>query len=127
MPCSYVLLLDDNGISLKIAFRLFSSLGWCVIRCRTIDQAQQCYLDNELNLILTDFMLQEETALRLLKSVREYERESMLDDPLPIIGFSSHPKARADFLAAGGTTFYEKPLKKENVMEMISLYGQQRN
>lgn len=123
MPCSYVLILDDNNISLKIASKLFSSLGWCVIRCRTADMAFQIMLDNDVNLILCDFMLGNETAIRVVKELRSYERESMTEDPIPIIGFSSHPKAKSDFMASGGTDFFHKPLTKENVMTIISRYG----
>lgn len=123
MAPSYVLILDDNDISLKIAYRMFTTLGWAVIRCRTADMAMQVFLDNEITLVLCDFMLGKETAVRVVKELREFEKESMAEQPVPIIGFSSHARARNDFLAAGGTAFYEKPLTKANVMEMVSLYS----
>ncbi len=123
MPCAYVAIVDDNPISLTIAAKLFNSLGWCVIRCRTADMLMQVYLDNDLTLILCDFILGIETAIRVVKELRNYEKESMTEDAIPIIGFSSHPKAKTDFMTAGGTDFFNKPLTKENVMTMVSLYG----
>ncbi|DAC81663.1 TPA_asm: RRTF [Powellomyces chytrid fungus MELD virus 3] len=127
MPClAYALILDDNDLSLKIAFAMFSALNWCVIRCRTKDQALQAFLDNpNITLFLCDFILQDATGVDMVRSVREFEKESMSATSIPIIGFSSKPKARQDFLQAGGTGWYEKPLTRQNVLEIVPKYGPQ--
>lgn len=122
--CKYVCILDDNDTSLKIVARMFERIGWCVIRCRFFTQTIHCLLDNDIAMVMTDFMLSEKhTAVELVSHIRQFERESMDSKRTPVICFSAHNNVEKAFLAAGGDLFLPKPITLEQVVAVADRFG----
>ncbi|KAI9095129.1 hypothetical protein DFS34DRAFT_626771 [Phlyctochytrium arcticum] len=123
--CKTVLICDDNEISLRIVARFFKSIGWCSIKCRMADLVYPILLDNykDVELLLTDYSLSERhTALTIIKGVRQWERESQAEKPLPIVVFSAHSDVKASVISAGADLFVPKPLTLQHVTRIVANY-----
>lgn len=124
--CRYVLLVDDNRVSLSIMKKMFENAGWCVICAISFNQAIQVWDTNpHIQLMVIDFVFDlKYNGADLAANVRRDERESQipLDQQLPLVCVSAH-NAKEKFMQAGGTEFISKPLTIADVQRLTTTYG----
>lgn len=125
MPsCKYVLILDDNELSLRIIAQFFDTINWCVLRCRNMQAALNAVLDNpQVCMVMTDFAIGEkQNGADFVRHVRQFEKESQVERAVPIIGFSAYNQAREAFMEAGATHYLPKPLRHDDILRAITTY-----
>lgn len=120
MPCKYCLVIDDNQIPLKILKKVLEKAGWCVICCQSPEIVPALLMDNMVDLVITDYWMGTAThdGVKILRDLRQYVNERTI----PVICVSAHAGSRERFLEAGGTAWYPKPFREQDIMDILRKY-----
>lgn len=113
-----ILLIDDDKLFHE-SFRV--SLESDELRCRFAANSKEAVilLNNEpFNLIFLDLDLGNENGLEIIEKIKSYEI------PICILSGTATIKTTIEAMKKGAVDLLEKPLRKDQILELIDKYGQ---
>ncbi|MDX8397996.1 MAG: response regulator [Mariprofundaceae bacterium] len=115
-----VLLVEDDLIGQKVAFKVLSRSGMDVTVVSNGQQALQKLTQGQFDVMLTDLRMPEMDGLTLVKKVRGMEVES--GTRLLIVGLSAHALQPVidEALASGMDDFLIKPVDPYAIFKSVS-------
>ena len=111
-----ILVVDDSGLARKTLRRLLEELGHWVEEAADGSQALERYVLNRHDVIILDMVMHGMSGLEVLTRFRE------LNPALPvIIATADIQRSTRDLAQSGGAAaMVNKPLKKEELVEVLS-------
>ncbi len=121
-----ILLAEDNAVNRKLATKLLEKLGQNVVAVENGLEVLDTLNRDNYDLILMDIQMPEMDGIEATRKIREAENE---DKHIPIVAFTAHAMKgdRESFLDAGMDDYLSKPLKFDQLYELIRRYSQQKN
>lgn len=128
-----ILITDDNSVSLNIIKRLMKKLSpnTCILIVTGITAVVDLYTMNDDNIamILTDlhfFTIANSKntlqGLELIKIIRDFEKDTSVENPVPIIAFSSDETQKSAAIQAGADQFLVKPVNTVMLQKVLSTF-----
>ena len=110
-----LLLVEDNPINQEITKVLLESLGCKVVTASNGLQAIELTRRNNYDIILMDIQMPKLNGMEATTKIREFNKN------IPIIALTAHTinSDRNNFIKAGMTDHIIKPLKMDNIMNII--------
>lgn len=84
-----ILIVNDSATLTKVLTAHFSQAGYQVIAVKTVVEAYQAFIRNDIDLILTDYVVGNEEGIELLETFRSKQTASAL----PIVVFTAREDA----------------------------------
>lgn len=115
-----ILVIEDNEDNLYLIMFILKENGHSVIVARNGSDGVEKAIKEKPDLILMDIQLPDIDGLEATRRIRASEA----DGDLPIIAITSYamPGDRRKALAAGCTSYIEKPINTETIMAEIEKY-----
>jgi len=112
-----ILIVEDNGNNLYLMRSIVEKMGHQVIEARDGDEGVKSAIVEDPDLILMDIQLPIMDGYEATKRIRETK-------DTPIIAVTSYAMVgdREKCLAAGCTSYIEKPINPKSVMKEIERY-----
>ncbi len=122
MSSLLVLLAEDNAVNQRLTTRLLEKRGHRVVVAANGREALEALEREEFDLVLMDVQMPEMDGLETTAAIRTKERGSGLH--LPVIALTAHAmKGDAErFLAAGMNGYLAKPLRPEELDDILAKY-----
>ena len=127
-----ILLVEDNNIQRRFIRSWLEQTGvqrHAIIDAEWITPALEIFLCNQdyIKILLMDYFFtkqgdQFKAGVDMIKIIRESERNASLEKGCFILGFSSDSRAASTMLAAGADMFLSKPLKKEQIVDLVTTH-----
>lgn len=116
----YILLAEDNPINRKLVYKIFTKKGWEVKQVVNGEQAFQEVKKNSYDLIFMDIQMPKMDGFKATSLIREYEKKK--GNRTPIIAMTAHAMQgdREKCISADMDEYVSKPIKPENVYQVIS-------
>jgi DNA-binding response OmpR family regulator len=114
-PARRVLIVEDELASLFALRRLFESRGWCVECARSVAEALE-HLGPEIDWIVLDLVLPDESGEAVLRKVREAHLNCRVAIALGII----NPERVVGLLTLQPDLLMTKPIAFEHLFEVCS-------
>ncbi len=113
-----LLLIDDNVLNLKTIASLLKQAGYNCILAETGEMAKKLYLENNIDLILTDIQLPDISGFDLIKYFREKNTS------IPIVAYSAFAfdEDVAAASAVGATDYLRKPAMFTEIQAKLNYY-----
>ena len=107
-----VLIIDDDPDILILLEIFFSADGYRVITSSTGSEAISIYKKNNIDLVITDFLMPTIDGLDILAAVRSSNK------PIPVILITGHGSIEkaVDTMKAGAFDYLTKPINKEKLL-----------
>lgn len=120
----HVLLIEDNAIALKMAESILTQMGIDYQSASTGAMAIELFKDNHFHFILSDIGLPDMSGFDITRHFRIIEKE-FAKTPVPVIGLTAHSdsKTEQEALCAGMDQILNKPIRLENISELITKYN----
>jgi two-component system chemotaxis response regulator CheY len=111
-----ILIVDDSGLARRTVRQLLEELGHTVEEAADGAQALERYVLNRHDAVILDMVMHGMYGLDVLKKFRE------INPSLPVIVATSdiQKSTREDVRAAGAAAMVNKPLKKDEVIEVLN-------
>jgi len=111
-----ILIVDDSGLARRTVRQLLEELGHTVEEAADGAQALERYVLNRHDAVILDMVMHGMYGLDVLKKFRE------INPSLPVIVATSdiQKSTREDVKAAGAAAMINKPLKKDEVIEVLN-------
>ncbi|RUR20710.1 PAS domain-containing hybrid sensor histidine kinase/response regulator [Legionella sp. km535] len=121
-----VLLIEDNAIALKTAENILNSMGIGFQSAPNGAKAIELFSKEEFQLVLSDIGLPDISGIHLARHFRFMEK-TLEKQPIPIIGLTAHSEqeTRQEALQAGMNLVLNKPIRPEQVTDLIKKYNLQ--
>ena len=115
-----ILLAEDNIINQKVAVNLLEKMGHRVKAVTTGEEALKALEKEKFDLVLMDIQMPKMDGLTATRKIREKEKKTKKH--LPIIAMTAHALKgdKEKCLAAGMDDYIAKPLKVEELEEVIN-------
>jgi len=117
-----VLVVDDAEVNLKIAENFLRACGLKVECARSGPEAILCITNgrDEYDLVFMDFMMEGLDGIETVKKIRN-EIGTEYAQRVPILAYTDQINAdnKNNFLDNGFNGFLEKPIRKENLDEVL--------
>ncbi|MCR5675384.1 MAG: diguanylate cyclase [Lachnospiraceae bacterium] len=118
---AHIIAVDDDIFSLKAMGSILSENGMYVTALNSgralLDRVKK---GNVPDLVLLDIMMPQMDGFRTLRSLREYERESGMDEiPVIFLTADEDKEVEAKGFAAGAIDFIRKPFEEEALVRRI--------
>jgi PAS domain S-box-containing protein len=107
---------DDESNSFYIKVVLEKS-GYATLRVNNgVDAVKSCRSNKEICLVLMDIKMPEMNGIEATKAIREFQPD------LPVIALTAYAHSNDEhrIMEAGCTSFLSKPVKKEELLKMLS-------
>lgn len=126
-----ILLVDDNKISRDIVRKWLENAGFhshAIVDATSGGLAFNVFMYNadRVQAVLTDVMFNETQSIKdgveLVELIRQFEQDTSTEKPVYILAFSSDSKFAALILEAGGDMFLQKPLKRQQIVELVKAH-----
>ena len=123
-----IFVIDDNGISRTILRAWLVKAGFhshAVIELNDPSTAFRLLTTNysQVQIILTDVYFGGNSTIKngveLVELIRAYERDISSEKPVYILAFSGSPEIASKIMAAGCDLFLPKPLKRQQVIDLV--------
>ena len=122
----YILLAEDNIVNQKLATKMLEKRGYQVVVAPDGKKAVDAFEKEHFDLILMDIQMPEMDGLEATAEIRKKElelatRNSQPATRIPIVAITAHAMKgdREKFLASGMDDYVPKPVKPENLFEVI--------
>ena len=122
----HILLAEDNIVNQKLAAKILEKRGYHVIVAPDGKKAVDAFEEEHFDLILMDIQMPEMDGLEATAEIRKKElelaaRNSQPVTRIPIVAMTAHAMKgdRERFLEAGMDDYVPKPVKPENLFEVI--------
>ena len=121
-----ILLAEDNAINQKVATQILKCFGYEFDIVGDGSQAVQSLRNQPYNLVLMDCQMPEMDGLEATRAIRTLEAEGAIGKggQIPIIALTANALEgdRQNCLEAGMTDYLSKPLRPEQLLQMIEKY-----
>lgn len=117
-----VLLVDDMEINQIVATKMLTVLGHNVVVATNGQQALDILLEKEFDLVFMDIQMPEMSGEEATREIRKREINGKASKrPLPIVAMTAHALKgdREKYIAVGMDDYLSKPVKLENLAEVI--------
>lgn len=116
-----ILLIEDNLLNQKVVIFYLQKLNYSITATTNGNEAIELVKKDKFDLILMDIMLPEKNGYEITKEIRQLEKESNNNTPVPIIALTAntYDNDRDKCLAAGMDEYLEKPFTAQQLIEMI--------
>jgi CheY-like chemotaxis protein len=122
----HILLAEDNIVNQKLAAKMLEKRGYQVVVAPDGKKAVDAFEKEHFDLILMDIQMPEMDGLEATAEIRKKELELATRNPqpairIPIVAMTAHAMKgdREKFLASGMDDYVPKPVKPENLFEVI--------
>ncbi|OEU57397.1 MAG: hybrid sensor histidine kinase/response regulator [Desulfuromonadales bacterium C00003096] len=122
----HILLAEDNIVNQKLATKMLEKRGYQVVVAPDGKKAVDAFEEEHFDLILMDIQMPEMDGLEATAEIRKKElelaaRNSQPVTRIPIVAMTAHAMKgdRERFLEAGMDDYVPKPVKPENLFEVI--------
>lgn len=122
----HILLAEDNIVNQKLAAKVLEKRGYQVVVAPDGKKAVDAFEKEHFDLILMDIQMPEMDGLEATAEIRKKElelatRNSQPVTRIPIVAMTAHAMKgdREKFLGAGMDDYVPKPVKPENLFEVI--------
>jgi two-component system, sensor histidine kinase and response regulator len=118
-----ILLAEDNRVNQALAVRLLEKRGYHVVVAGNGKAALEALETQEFDLILMDVQMPKMDGLQATAAIRESEIKN--GKHIPIIAMTAHAMAgdKERCLAAGMDDYITKPIRPEQLVDMIERYS----
>lgn len=115
-----ILLAEDNPINKKLAVRFLEREGHHVTAVESGAEVLKILARRSFDVILMDIQMPDMDGMEATKRIRSGEAP-VVDPNIPIIATTAHAMKgdREKFLAIGMNDYISKPIKMENLYEVI--------
>jgi len=115
-----ILVIEDNETNMYLISFILKKTGYEVIEARSGEEGVELAIKEKPNLIIMDIQLPGIDGLEATQKIRESEA----DGEIPIIALTSYAMTvdREKSLAAGCTSYIEKPINPETFIAEIEKY-----
>jgi len=126
-PCLRILVAEDNLVNRAVATGILETQGHVLVHAATGREAVEAFSDGSFDLILMDVQMPEMDGFEATRRIRELEGAT--GRHTRIIAMTAHAMAgdRERCLAAGMDDYVSKPLRKENLLQMLEGVRAQEN
>ncbi|MCK5100484.1 MAG: response regulator [Desulfobacteraceae bacterium] len=126
IPSQKILLAEDNKINQKVAEKLLENLGHTITVAKNGKEALELFEKKKFDMILMDIQMPVMDGEEATKAIRRIERK--LSSHIIIIALTANAMKgdRERFLAAGMDDYIPKPIKKYDLMKILSKNYQAR-
>ena len=117
-----ILFAEDNAINTEIALRIFESLGLHADHAGNGEEALSIFRNSELNhydVIFMDIQMPVMNGYEASYAIRQLEREDAKTIPIIAMTADAFEEAREKALSSGMTDFMTKPLKVDELRNML--------
>ncbi len=118
-----ILLAEDNIVNRAVATGILQKQGHTLLHAANGREAVEATNDGNIDLIFMDVQMPEMDGLEATRQIREMEDK--IGGHTPIVAMTAHAMAgdRERCLAAGMDDYISKPLKKEDLLEVIQKFS----
>jgi two-component system sensor histidine kinase/response regulator len=118
-----ILLAEDNAVNQKLAVRLLEKRGHTVTVAANGKEALDALQNHTFDLVLMDVQMPEMDGFEATAAIRELEKKS--GEHLLVIAMTAHAMVgdRERCLAAGMDDYMTKPIRPEELNEMLTRYS----
>lgn len=115
-----VLVADDHPISLKLAGRIFTDIGWQVTLAENVNQCIWECNNSSFDLILIDILMPDMDTNRIAQIINNHVKKTGKYTHIVAVSGVIDEELYEQCLSAGIKDFFEKPLTKEVVTTVIN-------
>lgn len=117
-----VLIVEDNKMNQKVLAVMLKKLGHVVSIANNGREAVDIYLENDFDLVLMDYQMPVMSGLESTEVIRGVEKERNTYTPVVALTANAMDGIRDECIAAGMDDFITKPVKKDEIIAVISKY-----
>lgn len=116
-----VLVIDNDVTNLKVYVEFLSTLNCKVDYVENGPKAINKIINNNYDIVFTDIIMPEMDGIEFTKKIREYEKESNVQNSLPIIALTAYSKEdlHEKCLEVGVNEVIVKPASKKQLKEAL--------
>lgn len=120
-----ILMIDDDEPTCQFIETYLSQRGWNIVSATDGETALDIFQKKRFDLVLMDVQIQGMNGLEITTALRDLERKQ-LKNPVPIIAVTARSMAtdRQQCLEVGMTDYIAKPVKADDLIELIESYLQ---
>lgn len=120
LPPLRVLLVEDNLINQKVAYRMLEKNGHSVVTANNGKEALQVLADQEFDAVLMDVQMPEMDGLEATAAIRAGEEGT--DRHVPILALTAHALIgdRERCLSAGMDGYLAKPIQTAQLLQALA-------
>lgn len=122
-----ILLAEDNLVNQQVALRMLQRLGHSVAVAANGKEALELLKQERFDIVLMDVQMPELDGISATRQIRQ--REQGTGQQLPIIALTAHAMTgdRERFLSAGMSDYLAKPIRPEELTQMIEKWRPRRD
>jgi signal transduction histidine kinase/CheY-like chemotaxis protein len=122
-----VLVAEDNSVNQKLVKRILEKRGVEVTIAPDGRDAVDCFLNDRYDIILMDIQMPLMDGIEATRAIRQQEKETGATR-IPIVALTAHAMKgdKERFLEAGMDTYIAKPLKQNQLIEIIDKLVQKK-
>lgn len=121
-----ILVVEDNIINLKVITKMLQSVGHEVVVAHDGRQAVERVSNQQFSLVFMDCQMPNMDGYGATMAIRQREANDDVVHQLPIVACTAHAREgeRERALSAGMNDFLAKPVRREQLVAMISKWSQ---
>ncbi len=114
-PAGRILIVDDDPYFLRVFSRILTGENFCVQTAESAGQAAQALRDNTYDVVISDLRLPDGDGLTILQELRS------LGAGTPVVILTAYGEVDSYLAAmnAGAVEYLNKPIKTEDLLEII--------
>lgn len=119
-----ILLAEDNYVNQKVSVLILNRLNFQCDVASDGNQAVEMYKQNRYDIILMDIQMPYMDGCEATKAIREFEKSSGIEKHTYIVALTANEASDfADkYREIGMDGFIEKPLRTENISEVLNRF-----
>lgn len=122
-----VLVAEDHEINMKIISFMLEKLGCTVIKAANGIEAADLFRENRPDMVIMDLQMPEMDGFDATREIRSHERAmGWTAVPVSALSANSSEKDRTEAKNAGMNHFLTKPVKIEDVSELLGIIQKER-
>ena len=111
-----VLLVEDNLINQKVAYRIFQTLGFDIEVAENGKKALEFVLRKKYDIIFMDYQMPVMNGIEATQTIRKWK----IDTPIIALTANAMKGDKEKFLEAGMTDYISKPFKSGELLEILN-------
>ncbi|MCR5626899.1 MAG: response regulator [Lachnospiraceae bacterium] len=121
-PDAKLLVVDDNRVNLVVFKGLLKNTGMQIDTALSGFEAQKLVTEKEYDILFIDFRMPEMDGIETLKHMMEDENNKCKNKPAIMLTAEATSGAREGFIHEGFDDYLSKPMKSDDLMEMIRIH-----
>ena len=113
-----ILLVEDNLINQKVAFRIFQSMGFQIEIAENGKVALQYILDKTYDMIFMDYQMPVMNGIETTIAIRKWK----IDTPIIALTANAMKGDKEEFIAAGMNDYISKPFNSAELLAVLNKY-----